>query len=513
MASNVPTIKTNRLKLRNISIEDAETIVLLRADPSVYRFFLSPHKITIEEHIDWYNNIYLKDDNIYNWIAIDEKNNSIGIFGIRRNINNSETIEISYILSPSYKGYGYAREAVLAIINFFSENLNSKYIVAQIHKNNTDSIKFIKNLGLTEVTSNGDFYNYRGSIDSVRKRNNKQIFIRVDGNNIIGTGHVMRCLAIAKQLKKFNITTIFVTSDYSMEKIIEENGFEILCLNSNWNNMELELNKMCKLITDYDIEIIIIDSYYVTFKYLEKIKSIAKTYYIDDINSMKYPVNGIINYNIYSEEIKYDSKMYDNLFLGTRYTPLREEFLTPKKRTFRTVKNILITTGGTDEYNFIEHFLNFFIKKEDYADYNLFCILGRFNANIDNLNFKYKKFKNIHLLSSVDNMSYYMEKCDIAITAGGTTCYELCAMGLPSIVYTLANNQLKVANTFSQKELIYYAGDIRENMKETLFRINNEIIKLNEKDYWYSKSRKMQELVDGAGAQRIAKIIYKLLMR
>ena len=107
-------------------------------------------------------------------------------------------------------------------------------------------------------------------------------------------------------------------------------------------------------------------------------------------------------------------------------------------------------------------------------------------------------------------MAKYMKLCDIAITAGGTTTYELFASGIPSIMYTLADNQLDIAKTVSALGIIPWAGDVREDMTLCIENIL-KWIDIYSSDYQMRKeiSAKMQSYIDGKGAERVARSLLR----
>ena len=126
------------------------------------------------------------------------------------------------------------------------------------------------------------------------------------------------------------------------------------------------------------------------------------------------------------------------------------------------------------------------------------------NRHIEDLKKKWGLHKNVHLLMNVSNISEYMKSCDIAVTAGGVTTYELCACGIPSIMYTLADNQLQIAQMASEKCFIPWIGDVRGDMENCMYNI---ILWLEElmadKEKRERMSSKMQEIVDGNGCERL----------
>lgn len=120
----------------------------------------------------------------------------------------------------------------------------------------------------------------------------------------------------------------------------------------------------------------------------------------------------------------------------------------------------------------------------------------------------YGEYKNIHFLVNISDMDKYMKICDIAVTAGGTTTYELCACGIPSVIYTLADNQLEIAKTVSEKQIIPWAGDVRDNMKECVDKINFYIeTYCNNYKILCEISNKMQNICDGYGCEKTVKML------
>ncbi len=143
----VPALQTAHLILRGIVEEDTQAIVVLRSDPNVYKFFVSPHQITEEEHLKWYKNYYLLNEDRIDWAALDTNNNLIGVFGVKRETTDSKEAEVSYILDPAQYGKGYASEAVSRLMQFCKEEWNCVSVTAEVHKENIRSINFAERLG------------------------------------------------------------------------------------------------------------------------------------------------------------------------------------------------------------------------------------------------------------------------------------------------------------------------------------------------------------------------------
>ena len=102
-----------------------------------------------------------------------------------------------------------------------------------------------------------------------------------------------------------------------------------------------------------------------------------------------------------------------------------------------------------------------------------------------------------------------MKKAESAISAGGTTLYELCACGTPTISYSFADNQIDNVEQFQKDELIDYAGDVRKtNIFENVKKLLNHYTQ--NYDLRKGRSRKMQQLIDGNGASRIVGELIKI---
>ena len=179
------------------------------------------------------------------------------------------------------------------------------------------------------------------------------IVFRADGNGNIGSGHIMRCLSLADAAGERHIDCRFVTAGSELQSVIQERGYKCIVLGTDYADMEPELPRLTKILSDERPEAIIVDSYYVTRSYLETLRRYGNLIYIDDLAAFAYPVDALINYNIYAPAMGYE-KLYAKdakplLLLGPRYAPLRKEFQRlGYRRPSSQVKDVLVSTGGAD---------------------------------------------------------------------------------------------------------------------------------------------------------------------
>lgn len=340
------------------------------------------------------------------------------------------------------------------------------------------------------------------------------IFFRADGNSIIGSGHVMRCLSIAREASKFD-DVLFLSADCNFEEAIRELGITFQSFNTRYNQLEEELPQFKTLLEEKKPTSIFIDTYFVTEYYLDEIQNTCreircKLVYIDDLLSFAYPCDYLINYNIYGLDSKevyeklYEKKVRPQFLLGPTFAPLRDEFRDVPSRVVNLhVENILVSAGGADP----EHIALRLAEEINKAGskYLFHFVIGSKNNDFDKIkNILDKSGKNnIVLHRNVTNMADLMSKCDLAISAAGSTLYELCATQTPTITYVLADNQIPGAESFKKHGIMEYIGDYRceKDFFAKLFSAVNKLASNFENRQIIA--RNMKPLVDGEGASRI----------
>lgn len=379
------------------------------------------------------------------------------------------------------------------------------------------------------------------------------VVIRADANSKIGMGHVMRCLSVADALVKRREEVLFVTADDTPVPLLTKKGIPYRVLHTDYADMEAELPELWNALSELPQgpgapeaalpqmpsqraesseealpqrnAAILVDSYYVTEKYLAALKKRITTIYMDDIYAFSYPVDMLINYNIYGEEMGYekDAAFADmKLLLGTEYVPLREEFsagagyvqsrkvlsLGAANVTPAADGGILITTGGSDSFNLAGQLLMEAMKYDALKEKEYHVVSGSLNPNIGELQALAQKHENIHIHCNVTNMAELMAESEVALSAGGSTLYELCAMGVPVIAFSFAENQERLVQTFVKRGIAQYGGNYRTDGNKMIQNTIAGLETLLEDENLRTEYRKKaRTLVDGKGAGRIAEAI------
>lgn len=327
--------------------------------------------------------------------------------------------------------------------------------------------------------------------------------IYANGSSTIGLGHIMRTLTIAKELKKKGILVEYITdrSDKNAVKLVKDGGFNIIHV-ANILDYLLSFKSLI-----YDLAII--DDYNIEEHDINKFYNIAgKIVYIDDLVKFKeYNMDLLINTSIEALNVEYKGKT--KKLLGPKYALLRDEFKQIKYKLPKpNVERIMITLGGGDENNFTKYILDLLLN--NYNDIEYEVVLGN--------SYKYKDFmiqnykdKNINFHINTNNMAEIMLNCDLAISAGGNTLYELCACGTPTIAAIIADNQIKFVQGVSRETEIDYLDLIDKDLLIEKYNFIN-IVEKNIENYSHriKTSKQMLSLVDGQGSKRIVDEIMKL---
>ena len=337
--------------------------------------------------------------------------------------------------------------------------------------------------------------------------NFEKVFIRADASKLIGSGHIMRCLTLANEFikKKIPVSLLF-EEDYtkSFKKFASRkvNFIKINNLKNN-NSTRKKFNLFEEILNKKSI--IIIDNYNLNFYWQKKIKKLVyKLIVIDDLANRKYFCDLLVDQN-YKRKVKDYRKLVPNkckVLAGAKYVILRDEFLNLKKK--KKIKNsILISLGNYDPNLATYRTLLQVLKKN--INLNIIAVLPSSSPSFKKIK-KLQKFHKFEVYNNIEFISRLMNRSFLAIGAGGTTSWERCFIGLPTIVLKLANNQNFIIKELLKSKIIYYAGNINSNNLNISKGIDYF---LNKKNYNISVNNS-KNLVDGQGKKRIIYEISKL---
>ncbi len=368
------------------------------------------------------------------------------------------------------------------------------------------------------------------------------IGIRVDSNSIIATGHMMRCITIAKAVISCGESVTFFIADEESQVLLKEKikdlpDIHVITLNTVWDDMEGELPVLIEQLQLRNIDTLIVDSYKVTYDYFKAIDRVCRTVYIDDLHEGIYPVDILINYSGYYDIFDYEkdySKVHGHdmmptrLLLGLMYAPLREQFYTvencdkeskvaslyedinrievEKDGRDKADMDILFACGGADTQNMILPTLNAVADRGLCGgSYIWHVVVGDYVANADSIEAFAAMHDGITIHRSVQDMAALMRSCDLAVVAAGTMLTECAAVRLPAVFYQVADNQRYGTEYWSRPGRMIYAGDVTKDKDAVIAAIIREVTALKADTSRLGLMRTaLVSITDGRGAKRIA---------
>lgn len=312
------------------------------------------------------------------------------------------------------------------------------------------------------------------------------VVIRTDASIEIGTGHVMRCLTLAKELKRQGIEVTFICRNLEGNSVsyLQDQGMHVAVLPFAENNVDwkLDAEETTMVIKEMSVKVdlIIVDHYGLDNRWENWIRQYTRyIMVIDDMADRPHDCELLLDQNYYlNMNERYKGLVPDHCvqMLGPNYVLLRDEFLQvanePRKRTGK-VNNILVFFGGTDstgetiktlcaikELNLLEVEVKVKVN----------VIVGGANPKRYEIERICKEMPNADFYCQISNMAELMWEADLAIGAGGSTTWERCVLGLPSLTVVLAENQLELTKTMANQGATIYLGESSEMIKESYQR-------------------------------------------
>ncbi|MBF0592488.1 MAG: UDP-2,4-diacetamido-2,4,6-trideoxy-beta-L-altropyranose hydrolase [Nitrospirae bacterium] len=303
----------------------------------------------------------------------------------------------------------------------------------------------------------------------------KTVVMRADAFEGIGTGHLMRCMALGQTLSEAGVRVVFVSrcDPRGIVERIEGEGFGFVPLDAGSQDVGLQR----RLITSQWADWIVADGVHFDEAYHEFLRSCGcRLAVIDDMARLsRYDADIVLNQNLHAHDLHYKCPRQTRLLLGAKYVLLRREFLrscprppgaswsekepgatwSGKEKVVPDVgKNLLITLGGIDKGNFTQKIL---LAVKDTPGLDIIAIVGAGNPHVERLR-SVKMASRLTVIQNATDMPSLMSWADAAITSGGTTVWELAFMGVPSIVGRVATIEDYLVGGLNKHGLFVDAG-------------------------------------------------------
>ena len=306
---------------------------------------------------------------------------------------------------------------------------------------------------------------------------NKILIIRADASVQIGTGHVMRCLTLADELRERGADIIFVCREFDgnlcgyieekhyivhrlpvsneQEHNIEGNLKHAVWLGADWQTDARQVEEIIKGV-DTPPDWLVVDHYAIDERWEGHLRPYCKKIMaIDDLADRPHDCDLLLDQNFYENlESRYDGLVpaWCKKLLGPKYALLRPEFREARKNLRKRdghVKRIMIFFGGSDLSNETAKALEA-VRMLNRPDIAVDVVVGAFNQNKEEIKELYSIIPNIHYHHKADNMAQLMIDADLYIGAGGSTTWERCILGLPTITLVVAENQAETTGAVAK---------------------------------------------------------------
>jgi UDP-2,4-diacetamido-2,4,6-trideoxy-beta-L-altropyranose hydrolase len=339
----------------------------------------------------------------------------------------------------------------------------------------------------------------------------RPLFFRADASVSIGTGHVMRCLALAQAWQDAGGRAVFAMAEStpSLRARLAAESCEMVSVSHPAGTTD-DAAETVALAHERDSDWIVVDGYQFSADYQRALKGAGfKVLFFDDYGHAEHYFSDLVlNQNACASADSYLHKEpQTQLLLGPKYCLLRREFAA-WRRWERAVPavchRLLVLMGGSDPENLSARVIEA-LATAGLDALETTVVIGGSNPHFTTLK-KVATSSGLKITVERDvlNMAEPMARADLAISAAGSTCWELCLMGLPALLVDVADNQTELARELDRRGCAIRVGDrsvSAEKIADQLRRL------VGSHELRRCLSRRSRELVDGNGAMRVVSVL------
>jgi UDP-2,4-diacetamido-2,4,6-trideoxy-beta-L-altropyranose hydrolase len=344
------------------------------------------------------------------------------------------------------------------------------------------------------------------------------ILFRCDASTAIGSGHVMRCLALAKEWRRVGGRVCFLTAETiaALDHRFADEGFHHERFVVDPGTQE-DAEQTAACAQRSGARWIVVDGYRFTPDYVRRLKisGVQVLALDDDARFTFYEADVVLNQNIDAKAESYKHAASTRLLLGADYVLLRPEFLVGRSRkdVAGVARRLLITMGGSDSENVTSTVVRALSRLEN--EFEATVVVGGGSPHFESLRALVEQLQDgtsagkLRLERNPANMAQFMREADVAIAAAGGTCWELAFLGVPMILITLSPDQEANAAAISKAGAALSLGwHANLSEREVGDAIRNT---MKDEDGRRAMSERGQKLVDGRGAARVVEFLQSCL--
>ena len=294
-----------------------------------------------------------------------------------------------------------------------------------------------------------------------------RIIFRVDASEKIGMGHWIRCLALAQTFRDQGESVLFLSAKHPHPDCLKQlavEGIRHQTLQSQIGST-VDAKKTSAFALAYGADLIILDGYSFSSSYQSCLKQAGhRLLLIDDFCHLEeYCTDFILNQNSLVLKNRYHAqKNKPNVLLGSTFALLRREFLKSKVTKLRIKeKSLLVMFGGSDPFGLTEKTLLSLIPafKPLRPHCQIHVVIGSHNQRYAKILKLTRPYSWIHVKKNPLNLISIMKNSTAALTAAGSTCWELAYLGVPMMAIVVAKNQTLLAKTLQSHKAAHILRD------------------------------------------------------
>ncbi len=271
-----------------------------------------------------------------------------------------------------------------------------------------------------------------------------RLLVRADAGPRVGTGHVMRCLALAQAHRDARGAVTFVTApgQAPIEARLRDEGCDVASVTGSPGSLE-DAAATAALAATCGATWIVVDGYHLDEAFHARLRGGGvRLLALDDGAPRRHVADLVLNQNLHADASDYaDRAPHTELLLGVRHALLRREFAPfrdePPAPVARVARRVLVTLGGSDPDDVTSTLLDA-LQQADVDALHATVLVGAANPRLAALRARAARTPNVEVLSSVSDVARRLGEVDLAVTSGGTTVWELAFRGVPAIVGAIA---------------------------------------------------------------------------
>lgn len=342
----------------------------------------------------------------------------------------------------------------------------------------------------------------------------KILLIRADAGAEIGAGHVMRSIALAQAWQRSGGGSIFaLAAGAELEPRIRGEGADFARIRAVPGTRE-DAIQTAELCGRWQADWLVVDGYHFSPEYRNSMRRAAsRLLLVDDGEEPRgCECDVVVNPDPDASAAMYPDRDAQTVYLpGPQYALLRREFLGARAERAdppEMVKQVLVSMGGGDPNNVTLQVVDALEELSD-LDLQATVVVGPSYRHVDALQAVVARFPGrARLLRNVQNMPELMTQADLAITAGGGTCYELAYMRVPMFLITMAENHERAVRALAAAGAAMSVGWFSSLGKGALAAALRGVI--CDRDLRMKLAQSAARMVDGRGAERVVETMLAL---